>query len=158
MVWPNWSDPFIYTLICLAFDRQTGGRCCRYIFGSASRIQDLTLMTAKYAVVTILLAGTATFDVLMFYDPDAASNAFFQALGIYLTQEIYQTGIWLWYLILGFFPLILGVLVVINTIHRRIRDRDTTEAVVGGSCLFLPSLSPLQFQDSSSPYYADMKI
>ena len=72
---------FIYTLVALIFDRCVLHRCCRFVFGAHSELQNGVLKIMGYMVVFLLLVGTMTFNVLLFYySNDAPSTAFWAAI------------------------------------------------------------------------------
>jgi hypothetical protein len=69
---------FMYTGICLTFNPRLGQRYYEHIFGGHSKTQYIVLKVLRYAVLVLLLAGTAAFDVFMYYAPDTYSRLFGQ--------------------------------------------------------------------------------
>jgi hypothetical protein len=45
-----------------------------------NQVQDIVMKIARYIVVVFLLAGTMAFDALLFYAPDALSDAYLRAV------------------------------------------------------------------------------
>ena len=76
---------FVYTAAFITFDGSRWDHRCRFMFGAHDRARRLVVKYGGYLLVTVLLSVTLAFDIFLFYYPDSASRAYYQA-----TQGLYN--------------------------------------------------------------------
>jgi hypothetical protein len=74
---------FMYTLVLLTLEISESyilQWCCQNIFGLNSQWQSRLLKAMGYMVILMLLAGTMSFNLLLFYENNAFSRAWWNAI------------------------------------------------------------------------------